>query len=45
MRGGFFALYRGLMPGLYRSFFANGIAMIVMQYAQRQITAFGLRDN
>ena len=37
-RGGFLGLYRGLGPGLYRSFFANGFAMIVMQYAQRKVS-------
>jgi len=43
-RGGFLGLYRGLGPGLFRSFFANGFAMIVMQYAQRKISEYGLRD-
>jgi hypothetical protein len=42
-RGGFFALYRGLGPGLYRRFFANGCAMVVMQYAQKKVSEFGLR--
>lgn len=43
-RGGFFALYRGLAPGTLRSFVANGSAMVVMQYAQRKVTEWGLRD-
>ena len=44
-RGGFFALYRGLMPGTLRSFFANGASMIVMSYAQRKVSELGLRGN
>lgn len=43
-RGGVLALYRGLGPGLYRSFFANGFAMIIMAYAQRKVSELGLRD-
>lgn len=43
-RGGFLALYRGLAPGTVRSFIANGSAMVVMQYAQRKVTQWGLRD-
>ena len=43
-RGSFLALYRGLGPGLYRSYFANGFAMIIMSYAQRKISEWGLRD-
>lgn len=43
-RGGFWALYRGLAPGTVRSFIANGSAMVVMQYAQRKVTQWGLRD-
>ena len=34
----------GLGPGLYRSYFANGFAMILMAYAQRKISELGLRD-
>lgn len=29
-RGGFTALYRGMGPGMIRSFFANGLSMVVM---------------
>ncbi|CAC5381800.1 SLC25A20_29 [Mytilus coruscus] len=43
-RGGFFGLYRGLMPGTIRSFLANGTSMVVMQFAQRKVTELGLRD-
>ena len=41
--GGMAALYRGLLPGTIRSFLANGAAMVMMQWAQRQVTARGLR--
>ena len=44
-RGGFFALYRGLAPGTIRSFIANGTSMVVMTYAQRKVTEFGLRNK
>ncbi len=44
-RGGVIGLYRGLGPGTCRSFLANGSAMVVMQYAQRKVTEWGLRDN
>ncbi|ESP05693.1 hypothetical protein LOTGIDRAFT_152560 [Lottia gigantea] len=44
-RGGFFGLYRGLMPGTIRSFLANGTSMIVMVTAQRKVTEWGLRDT
>lgn len=37
-------LYRGLMPGLIRSFVANGFSMIVMDFAQRTVTEWGWRD-
>lgn len=43
-RGGFFGLYRGLMPGTIRSFLANGTSMVVMQYAQRKVSELGLRS-
>jgi solute carrier family 25 carnitine/acylcarnitine transporter 20/29 len=43
-RGGYFGLYRGLAPGLFRSFVANGCAMVVMQYAQRKVSQYGWRD-
>ena len=43
-RGGFFALYRGLGPGTIRSFLANGSSMVVMMYAQRKVTQWGLRN-
>jgi hypothetical protein len=44
-RGGLIGLYRGLGPGTCRSFLANGSAMVVMQYAQREkVTEWGLRD-
>ena len=42
-RGGFFGLYRGIVPGSIRSFLANGCAMIVMSYAQRKVSELGLR--
>ncbi|KAK6188766.1 hypothetical protein SNE40_004878 [Patella caerulea] len=44
-RGGFFALYRGLMPGTIRSFLANGTSMVVMVTAQRKVSEWGLRGN
>ncbi|CAG2210190.1 CACL [Mytilus edulis] len=40
-RGGFFGLYRGIMPGTIRSFLANGTSMVVMQFAQRKVTELG----
>lgn len=42
-RGGVLALYRGIGPGTIRSFIANGTSMVVMQYAQRQVSQWGLR--
>ncbi|KAI6654992.1 hypothetical protein LOD99_2281 [Oopsacas minuta] len=42
-RGGFFALYRGIGPGTIRSFLANGTSMIVMQFAQKKVTDWGIR--
>ena len=44
-RGGFLALYRGILPGTIRSFLANGTSMVVMSYAQRKVTELGLRDK
>lgn len=43
-RGGVLALYRGIGPGTIRSFIANGTSMIVMQYAQRQVSQWGVRS-
>ena len=40
---GFFALYRGILPGSIRSFLANGTSMVVMSYAQRKVSQLGLR--
>ncbi|KAK3089938.1 hypothetical protein FSP39_007797 [Pinctada imbricata] len=44
-RGGFFALYRGILPGTIRSFLANGTSMVVMSFAQRKVTELGLRSK
>ncbi|XP_076440697.1 mitochondrial substrate carrier family protein S-like [Babylonia areolata] len=44
-RGGFLGLYRGLMPGTLRSFFANGASMIVMSFAHRKVSELGLRGS
>lgn len=43
-RGGFFALYRGIVPGTMRSFVANGTSMVVMAAAQRKASEWGLRQ-
>lgn len=43
-KGGFFAMYRGIVPGSIRSFVANGTSMIVMSWAQKKVTQLGLRD-
>lgn len=43
-RGGITGLYRGIVPGSIRSFLANGTAMVVMSYAQKKVTEYGLRD-
>ena len=40
---GFFALYRGFIPGTMRSFAGNGIGMIVLLTLQRKMTELGLR--
>ena len=44
-RGGFFGLYRGIVPGTIRSFLANGTSMIVMATAQKKVTEWGIRSN
>lgn len=44
-RGGFFGLYRGIVPGTIRSFTANGTSMIVMAYAQKKVSEWGLRNT
>lgn len=44
MPGGFFGLYRGILPGSLSVFLRNGAAMLVMQQANRKITEWGLRD-
>lgn len=36
--------WRGFIPGGQSVFLRNGAAMIVMQWAQKQITLMGLRD-
>eukprot|EP00933_Yihiella_yeosuensis_P050621 TRINITY_DN48411_c0_g1_i1.p1 TRINITY_DN48411_c0_g1~~TRINITY_DN48411_c0_g1_i1.p1 ORF type:complete len:285 (-),score=32.68 TRINITY_DN48411_c0_g1_i1:84-938(-) len=41
--GGFFGLYRGILPGSISVFMRNGTASIVMSFAQRKITEWGLR--
>ncbi|KAJ3202528.1 hypothetical protein HK099_001814, partial [Clydaea vesicula] len=41
--GGIRGLYRGILPGTYRSFFANGFSIVVMIWAQKQATALGFR--
>eukprot|EP01061_Rhynchopus_euleeides_P039852 TRINITY_DN6835_c1_g1_i1.p1 TRINITY_DN6835_c1_g1~~TRINITY_DN6835_c1_g1_i1.p1 ORF type:complete len:281 (+),score=101.86 TRINITY_DN6835_c1_g1_i1:274-1116(+) len=42
--GGFFGLYRGITPGLMSIFARNGVAMVVMQAAQKKLVDMGLRD-
>lgn len=44
-RGGFLALYRGIGPGTIRSFLSNGTSMVVMVYAQKKVSDWGLRGN
>ncbi|CAD5119835.1 DgyrCDS8418 [Dimorphilus gyrociliatus] len=44
-RGGFFGLYRGLLPGVMRSFISNGSSMVVMVAAHRKVSEWGLRDD
>lgn len=44
-KGGFFGLYRGIIPGSIRSFLANGCAMIVMANAQKKVSDLGLRKE
>lgn len=42
-KGGFFGLYRGIVPGSIRSFMSNGTSMIAMSWAQRKVSQWGLR--
>jgi len=42
-RGGFFGLYRGLSAGTLKCFIGNGFGMVVLLYAQKKITEWGLR--
>jgi len=42
--GGIVGLYRGIIPGTYRSMLSNGCSMVVMLYAQKKLTQFGLRN-
>ncbi|EDO31843.1 predicted protein [Nematostella vectensis] len=44
-KGGFFALYRGILPGSIRSFMSNGCSMVVMSWAQRKVSDWGLRSK
>lgn len=44
-RGGFLALYRGIWPGTMRSFLSNGTSMVVMVWAQRKVSEWGLRGD
>jgi len=44
-KGGFFGLYRGILPGSIRSFMSNGCSMIVMTFAQRKVSEWGLREK
>lgn len=44
-KGGFFGLYRGLLPGSIRSFMSNGCSMIVMTLAQRKVSEWGWREK
>lgn len=41
--GGVAGLYRGIIPGTLRAFIANGTSMIVMQWAQKKVSEWGLR--
>mmetsp|Transcript_6903 Transcript_6903/g.12199 ORF Transcript_6903/g.12199 Transcript_6903/m.12199 type:complete len:285 (-) Transcript_6903:92-946(-) len=41
--GGPLGLYRGIMPGSISVFMRNGTAAVVMTFAQRKITEYGLR--
>jgi len=41
---GAFGLFRGIVPGTASIFLRNGVAMIVMQWAQKQLTLLGLLD-
>eukprot|EP01063_Lacrimia_lanifica_P020643 TRINITY_DN27941_c0_g1_i1.p1 TRINITY_DN27941_c0_g1~~TRINITY_DN27941_c0_g1_i1.p1 ORF type:complete len:287 (+),score=87.89 TRINITY_DN27941_c0_g1_i1:54-914(+) len=42
--GGLRGLYRGILPGTISIFSRNGVAMIVMQRAQKLVNDLGLRD-
>ena len=44
-KGGIRGLYRGILPGSIRSFMSNGTSMIVMSWAQRKVSQWGLRGN
>ena len=42
--GGLMGLYRGILPGTIRSSIANGTSFLVMTYAQRKATQWGIRN-
>lgn len=44
-RGGYLALYRGILPGTMRSFLSNGTSMVVMVQAQKKVSEWGLRGK
>jgi len=41
---GVYGFYRGLLPGSQSVFLRNGASMVVLAYANKQITKAGLRD-
>jgi hypothetical protein len=41
--GGISGLYRGILPGTWRSILSNGCSMVVMIEAQKLVTHLGLR--